>query len=107
MKLLLKGIGASQGIAEGVVKIVSGAENQKDFNDGDILVTKITDPAMVAMMARSAAIVCDIGSIASHPSIVSREMGIPCVVNTKEGTKILKNGMKVKVDGAKGEVYGL
>src|SRR3989344_2776277 len=104
-KIILKGIGASEGIAEGVVRIVSSIGHQNAFKEGDILVTTITDPTMVAMMAKSGAIVCDIGGIASHPSMVSREMGIPCVVNTKEGTKILKDGMKIKVDGKKGEVY--
>lgn len=104
-KPILKGIGASPGVAEGVVRIVKGAEDQKRFKGGDVLVTRITDPTMVIMMARACAIVCDIGGITSHPSIVSREMGIPCVVNTKDGTKKLKDGMRVKIDGNTGKVY--
>ncbi|MBU1178217.1 hypothetical protein KJ903_03270 [Patescibacteria group bacterium] len=104
-KLFLKGIPASQGIAQGKVKIIKGSQDSRKFNRGDILVTRITDPTMVAMIARAGAIVCDIGGIVSHPSIVSRELGIPCVVNTKEATKKLKDGMMVKVDGDKGEIY--
>ncbi len=104
-KLILKGIPASAGIAQGKVKIIKKIGDMNNFKKGDILVTKITDPTMVQIMAKSGAIICDIGGITSHPSIVSREMGIPCVVNTKEATKKLKNGMKVKVDGNKGKIY--
>ena len=106
-KLLLKGIPASQGIAQGKVKIIEGSQDSDKFNRGDVLVAKITDPTMVAMIAQAGAIVCDIGGIVSHPSIVSRELGIPCVVNTKEATKKLKDGMIVKVDGGKGIIYNI
>lgn len=105
MKLILKGIAASPGIVQGEVKIIKGIKDSVKFKEGNILVTEITDPTMVQIMAKSSAIICDIGSITSHPSIVSREMGIPCVVGTKEATKILKDGMKVKVNGIKGEIY--
>ncbi|MEK7084320.1 MAG: PEP-utilizing enzyme [Patescibacteria group bacterium] len=104
MSLYLHGLPASRGIAEGTVKIISGIQDAEKFHDGDILVAKITDPTMVFMMGKAAGIVCDIGGIMSHPSIVSREMGIPCVVNTKDATKILKDGMRVRVDGEKGTV---
>ena len=104
-KLLLKGTPASVGVAEGPVRIVTGAEDTPHFQEGDVLVTRITDPTMVRMMSRATAIVCDIGSITSHPSIISRELGIPCVVSTEKATQILKNGMKVRVNGKKGEVY--
>ncbi|MEK7618934.1 MAG: PEP-utilizing enzyme [Patescibacteria group bacterium] len=102
---ILKGIGVSRGSAEGIVRIVNGLEDSDRFREGDILVTRITDPTMVSMMARAGAIVCDIGSMTSHPSIVSREMGIPCVVNTKPGTKVLTDGTRVCVDGTTGEIF--
>jgi pyruvate,water dikinase len=102
---VLTGVAASGGVAEGNVRIVTGAADMSRFEEGDVLVTRITDPTMVMMMSRAAAIVCDIGSITSHPSIVSREMGIPCVVNTKEGTLVLKDGQRVRVDGTKGEIH--
>jgi hypothetical protein len=59
---------------------------------------------MVQAMVRASAIVTDIGGITSHPAILSREMGIPCVVNTKEATKVIKEGMRITVDGSSGEV---
>jgi pyruvate,water dikinase len=104
-KLVLKGIAASSGIVRGKVRLVKGIGDVGRFNEGDILVTRVTDPTMVVMMAKAGAVVCDIGGITSHPSIVSREMGIPCVVNTKEATTKLKEGMEVEVDGDKGEVH--
>lgn len=102
--LILSGLGVSQGKATGRVKIVRGHEDTSKFNEGDILVAKITDPSMVMMMAKSAAIVTDIGSMTSHPSIVSREMGIPCVVAAKNATGRLKDDMLVEVDGVAGTV---
>ncbi len=104
-KIILKGVAASNGIAEGLVKIVEGIKDISRFEEGDVLVTVITEPSMVIMMNKASAIITDKGGITSHPAIVSRELGIPCVVNTKTATQDLKNGMKVKVDGAKGEVY--
>jgi len=104
-KRILKGTPASVGMAEGPVRIVTGAEDTPQFQEGDVLVARITDPTMVRMMSRAAAIVCDIGSITSHPSIISRELGIPCVVSTEKATQVLKTGMRVRVDGKKGEVY--
>lgn len=105
MKKILSGLPASLGKAKGKVKIVRGIEDMSKFREGDILVTKITDPTMVQMMAKAGAIICDIGGITSHPAIVSREMGIPCVANTKFATKKLKDGMEILVDGKKGEIY--
>ena len=87
------------------MKVVSGVQDLPKFNEGDILVAEMTEPAMVIMMNKAAAIVTDTGGITSHPAIVSRELGIPCVVATKTATQELKDGMKVRVDGTKGEVY--
>ncbi len=102
---ILKGLGTSPGTARGKVRIVSGPKDENRFLEGEILVTRITDPTMVLMMNRAAAIVCDIGGQTSHPSILSREMGIPCVVATKNATTALKNGQDVEVDGKTGEVF--
>lgn len=102
---ILKGIAASQGQAEGVVKIVWDIKDNAKFEEGDVLVTKMTEPSMVPVMIKAAAIVTDIGGITSHAAIVSREMGTPCVVATKEATTLLKDGQRVRVDGTKGEVY--
>lgn len=105
MKKILSGLGTSPGIAKGKVRIVKGAEDEDRFLDGEILVTRITDPTMVLMMNRAAAIVCDIGGMTSHPSILSREMGIPCVVACKNATTKLKDGQAVVVDGKTGDVF--
>lgn len=104
-KNILKGIAASNGVVEGVVKIVKGVKDISNFKEGDVLVAEMTEPSMVIMMNKAAAIVTDKGGITSHPAIVSRELGIPCVVAAKTATKVLKDGMKVKVDGGKGEIY--
>jgi len=106
-KVILKGIAASTGVAEGAVKIVKGVEDISNFEERDILVAEMTEPSMVIMMNKAAAIITDKGGLTSHPAIVSRELGIPCVVATKIATKTLKDGMKVKVDGAKGEIYSV
>ena len=104
---LLTGIAASPGIAEGEVRVMLPEDTTAHIEDGEILVTTITDPTMVASMIKAAAIVTDIGGITSHPAILSREMGIPCVVNTKDATKRLSNGTRVRVDGSAGAVYVL
>lgn len=103
--IILKGIPASQGIAEGQVRIVTDKKDFLFFKEEEILVAKIIDPSYVAIMAKSQAIVTDSGGIMSHPAIVARELGIPCVVATQKATAILKNGQKIKVDGAKGIIY--
>ena len=104
-QIIVSGTAASAGTARGKVKIVRGIQDAPSFEEGSVLVTRITDPTMVMMMAKSVAIVCDIGGLTSHPSIVSREMGIPCVVNTKSATSVLKDGQEIIVDGTAGKVY--
>lgn len=103
-KLVLKGIGVSAGKATGKVRLVVSAQGLADFRQGEVLVARITDPFMTIAMGRAAAIVCEIGGMTSHPAIVSREMGIPCVVAVKGATKKLRNGFEVAVDGSKGTV---
>lgn len=108
MKLTkLKGVVSSLGVVEGVVKVVEGIQDIGRFEEGDVLVTKMTEPAMVIMMNKAAAIVTDVGGVTCHAAIVSRELGIPCVVATKTATKELKDGVRVRVDGNRGEVETL
>lgn len=104
-KILVRGLGASRGIAIGRVKIVTGIDEFENFKGGEVLVARITDPSYVVLMSKSVAIVSDIGGMLSHPAIVSRELGVPCVVGTQNATTILHDGQKVKVDGTKGIVY--
>ena len=104
-KLILSGLAASPGIASGVVKIVKEMKDLDKIIKGDILVTEMTNPDMVVTMQKCAAIVTDEGGMTAHAAIVSREMGIPCVVGTGEATKKLIDGQKVTVDGFDGKVY--
>lgn len=105
--LLLKGIAASPGQAEGIARVILPSASFADFKENEILITTLTDPTMVHAMIKAAAIVTDIGGIISHPAILSREMGIPCVVNAKNATKIIKDGSRVSVNGTTGEVHVL
>ena len=102
---ILTGIAASLGIASGKVKIVEDLKDLEKINLGDILVTKMTSPDMVVTMQKSAAIVTDEGGLTAHAAIVSREMGIPCVVGTQEATTKLKEGEIITVDGSTGQIY--
>ena len=105
-KIILKGIGASAGDIEGRVKVIKDLNcSSCNFQEGDVLVAKITNPAMIMIVSKATAIITDIGGITSHPAIVARELGIPCVVGTEKATKDLKDGMKIRVDGEKGIVY--
>ena len=104
-EVLLKGMAASLGMASGPVKIIHSPSEIDKIKEGDCLVTEKTNPDFVPAMKRSAAIVTETGGQTSHAAIVSREMGIPCVVGTGTATHVLKNGQIISVDGAKGLVY--
>jgi pyruvate,water dikinase len=105
MKQILKGIIASKGKVEGEVFVVSSNDDLKLFKPGSILVTKITTPLFVPAMARSIGVITDIGGLTSHPAIISRELGIPCLVGAVNATQILKTGQKIILDALTGEVY--
>ncbi|MDP2908874.1 MAG: phosphoenolpyruvate synthase [Nanoarchaeota archaeon] len=102
---LVQGQGVSQGIGSGAVKIVRGIEDLGKVLKGDVLVTRMTNPDMVPTMQRASAIVTNEGGSTCHAAIVSREMGIPCIVGTENATKILKENDIVTVDGSAGKVY--
>lgn len=103
--VLVEGQGASPGVASGRVVIVRDVKDTSAVKDGDILVTKMTNPDMVPAMRRVSAIVTDEGGMTCHAAIVSRELGTPAVVGTKKATKLLKDGQIVTVDGEKGLIY--
>lgn len=104
-EILVKGLGASPGIGSGKVKIISGVEELDKIKEGDVLVTVMTNPDMVPAMKRASAIVTDEGGMTCHAAIVSRELGIPCIVGTQKATRVLKDDMEVTVDGTRGVVY--
>ncbi len=104
-QVILKGLGASPGIGIGKVKIVLDESEIEKINDGDVLVTTMTTPDMVPAMRKASAIVTDEGGMTCHAAIVSRELGIPAVVGTKNATKVLRDNMLITVDGDKGIIY--
>ncbi|MBI2106697.1 phosphoenolpyruvate synthase, partial [Candidatus Woesearchaeota archaeon] len=104
-ELLLKGLAASSGIATGPVKILKDSSELYKISKGDILVTYMTNPDFVPAMQKASAIITDSGGITSHASIVSRELGIPCIVGTIDATKKLKEDQIVTVNGSEGKVY--
>ena len=102
---ILSGSGASPGIGTGIVKILKSPKEIERIKKGDILVASMTSPDYVPAMKKSSAVVTNEGGQTSHAAIVSRELGIPCVVGTKEATKILKEGQIVTVNGETGQIY--
>ena len=98
------GIPGAQGVVEGPVRLVRSIDDLFDLEDGDVLVAPTTGEAFNSMLHLVSAIVTDHGSFASHAAIVSREMGIPAVVGTCDGTSRLASAKRVRVDGTSGEV---
>ena len=105
LKSLVRGLAASPGIGRGKVKYIEDISEIARVEDGDVLVTVMTNPDMVPAMRRASAVVTEEGGRTCHAAIVSRELGIPCIVGAKEATKILKEGMEVTVDAKRGVVY--
>lgn len=106
MELLLSGIPASPGIATGRARVFDRPSDGQELSPGDILVTVVTDPmSFVDIIENAAALVTDLGGIASHPAILARELGIPCVVGTKTGTQIIPDGAAITVDGSVGTIH--
>ena len=103
--VLVRGLGASPGMATGNVKIVLDIDELDKIKDGDIMVTTMTTPDMVPAMKRASGIVTDEGGVTCHASIISRELGIPCVVGTGNATTTLEENAGVTLDGKKGLVF--
>jgi len=104
---VIKGRVACLGKAEGKVKIVLSKEEIDKVKKGDILVTNMTSPDYVMAMRRASAIITDEGGVTCHAAIVSRELGVPCIVGTGNATEVLKDGDLVEVDANKGIVTKL
>ncbi len=102
---ILSGVAASPGAASGTVKIIPDPSHIDKIMNGDILVAEMTTPDFVPAMKRAVAIITDRGGRTAHAAIVSRELGIPCVVGTERATSVLKDGQEVTVDGSSGKVY--
>ncbi len=106
-KILVSGIAVGARIGSGAVRVLHNAKQISSFKKGEVLVTEITDPDWEPIMKIASAIVTDKGGRTSHAAIVSRELGIPCIVGADVATKVLKNGKGVTVDasGKVGNVY--
>lgn len=97
------GQGVSAGVVDGPVRVVLDP-SLADVEPGEILVARTTDPSWASVMFVSSGLVVDIGGALSHAAVVARELGIPCVVNTRTGTRSLRTGDLVRVDGTAGTV---
>ncbi|MYL66287.1 phosphoenolpyruvate synthase [Halorubrum distributum] len=102
--VLVDGLGASPGVVSGAVRIVHKLDHLDQVQEGDVMVTEMTMPDMVPAMKRAAGIVTDEGGMTSHAAIISRELGVPAVVGTGNGTRVLEDGQQVTLDGDKGTI---
>lgn len=102
---ILTGVPASSGTGSGPVHLVFNIEQALQLQSGSVLVTPMTNPDMVVAMRNSAAIVTDVGGIICHAAIVSRELGLPCVVGTETATTTVESGELVTVNGSTGRIY--
>lgn len=100
---VITGLPAAAGVVQGKVRIVLDAQDNQ-FKDGEVLVTTMTRPEFVPLMKRAVAIVTDEGGLTCHAAIISRELGIPCVVGTRTATRELEDGDLVEVRAHRGEI---
>lgn len=101
--LVLHGAGASAGVVEGRVRVLLDPDFE-DVEEGEILVAPFTDPGWASVMFVSSGLVVDIGGLQSHAAVVARELGVPCVMGTADGTRRLRTGDLCRVDGRAGTV---
>jgi pyruvate,water dikinase len=99
----VRGIGASGGRVEGTVRVLRDPEFA-DVEPGEVLVCGTTDPSWASVLFLSSALVVDVGGPLSHAAVVAREVGVPCVIGTGDGTTALFTGDRVRVDGNAGTV---
>ena len=105
---LATGIAVGERIGQGQVHVLADPDHLTEFKEGAVLVTSMTDPAWEPIMKKAAAIVTDRGGRTCHSAIVSRELGLPCIVGTGNSTQVLQSGMDITVscaEGARGNVY--
>lgn len=105
---LVSGIAVGEKISQGRVHVLADPDQLEDFQAGDVLVTAMTDPAWEPIMKKAAAIVTDRGGRTCHSAIISRELGLPCIVGTGNATSVLLSGIEITVscaEGAHGNIY--
>ncbi len=104
-QIILSGSPASEGVAEGYVKIVRQNDDFIHLNTGDILVIDRIIPDYILWMRKAAGIITNEGGVTSHAAVLSREFKIPCIVGTENATEILSNNDYVRIDGSSGQVF--
>lgn len=95
---------ACRGVVEGKVKVILNESDFSKFEEGDVIITSMTRPEFVPLMKKASAVVTDEGGITCHAAIVSRELGVPCVIGTNNATRLLNDGDNIKVDATEGIV---
>ncbi len=103
-KLIITGDSVGMKIGQGRARVINSVKQLKSFKAGEVLVTKMTDPDWEPIMKKAAAIVTDSGGRVCHAAIVSRELGVPCVVGTQKATRQIKTGQQITVSCAEGEI---
>ncbi len=103
-EVLLTGVSVGQKIGQGKVRVIDSPRQMKQFKPGEVLVTRLTDPDWEPIMRLASAVVTEQGGKTSHAAIVSRELGLPCVVGASKARQILETGKEVTVSCAEGEV---
>jgi pyruvate,water dikinase len=101
---VITGLSVAPGVVEGRARVVTDPEAGIEIEPGEVLVCNTTDPSWASYFLVASALVIDIGGAMSHGAIVARELGVPCVINTRIGTRAIKTGDLVQVDGSAGEV---
>ncbi len=103
--VLLTGLAASPGVGKGKVRILPSPKEMGLMQQGEILVTEMTTPDFVPAMKKAAGIITNTGGMTCHAAIVSRELGVPCIVGSREATTKLTDGQFITVDAVRGKVY--
>ncbi len=105
--VLLAGVAAAAGVAEGTVRVIRGYEEMGRLEPGDVLVCQVTSPSWAPLFPLAAAVVADGGGALSHAAIAAREHGLPAVLGTSTATSALQDGQRVRVDGTRGLVLAV
>lgn len=100
----LQGMPGCSGSAEGIARVILDSNDPRNLDPGDILVAPITDPSWTPLFVPASAVVVDVGAPLSHAIIVSRELGIPCIVSATDATRRIPDGAKIRVDGDTGTI---
>jgi len=101
---VLSGVAGAPGVVEGTARVVVDPFDAEPLEPGEVLVCRFTDPSWAPLFSLADALVIDIGAAASHGAIVARELGVPCVIGTVDGTRRINDGDWLRVDGTNGRV---